>query len=68
MALQARDYQTAAVQSIYDYFGKAAGNPVVAMPTGTGKSVVIAEFLRSVFYHYPTERVMVLTHLSLIHI
>lgn len=64
MALQARDYQTAAVQSIYDYFGKAAGNPVVAMPTGTGKSVVIAEFLRSVFYHYPTERVMVLTHVK----
>lgn len=64
MILQSRDYQTAAVQSLYDYFSSAAGNPVIAMPTGTGKSVVIAEFLRSVYLRFPHQRVMVVTHVK----
>lgn len=64
MAIQARDYQQEAVQSIYRYFGEKAGNPLVAMPTGTGKSVVIAMFLQSIFRSYPLQRVMVLTHVK----
>lgn len=64
MALQARDYQTEAVSSLYAYFAKKAGNPVIAMPTGTGKSVVIALFLQSVFRHYPRQRIMMLTHVK----
>jgi DNA repair protein RadD len=64
MPIQPRDYQAAAVQSIFDYFISKHGNPVVAMPTGTGKSVVIALFLQRVFYHYPRQRVMVLTHVK----
>jgi DNA repair protein RadD len=64
MPIQPRDYQGAAVQSIFDYFVSKHGNPVVAMPTGTGKSVVIALFLYRVFYHYPRQRVMVLTHVK----
>lgn len=62
--MQDRDYQTEAVQSIWNYFMSHAGNPVVAMPTGTGKSVVIARFLQSVFMRYPTQRVLVLTHVK----
>lgn len=34
------------------------------MPTGTGKSVVIAMFLQSVFAQWPSQRVMVLTHVK----
>lgn len=64
MALHGRDYQLEAVSSLYHYFGRKHGNPVIAMPTGTGKSVVIALFLKSVFHHYPRERVMVLTHVK----
>jgi superfamily II DNA or RNA helicase len=41
-----RPYQTEAVQSIWTYFQAKQGNPVVAMPTGTGKSIVIARFLQ----------------------
>lgn len=62
--IQARSYQKEAVGSLYTYFGKQTGNPVVAMPTGTGKSVVIAMFLESVFRSYPSQRVMVLTHVK----
>lgn len=36
--MKLRDYQEAAVSSIFEYFGDGAtGNPIVAMPTGTGK-------------------------------
>lgn len=59
-----RPYQVEAVGSIWDYFMKNAGNPVIAMPTGTGKSIIIARFLQSVYAHYPHQRVMILTHVK----
>jgi DNA repair protein RadD len=63
--LQDRYYQTDAVDSIWTYFREGGqGNPVVAMPTGTGKSVVIARFLSSVFNAYPMQKVIVLTHVK----
>lgn len=61
---QDRDYQIEAVQSIWDYFRGNDGNPLVAMPTGTGKSVVIARFLQGVFQQYPRQRVIKLTHVK----
>lgn len=62
---QDRPYQTDAVASIWDYFRThPTGNPLVAMPTGTGKSVVIARFLQSVFNPFPQQRVMLLTHVK----
>jgi DNA repair protein RadD len=57
-------YQWEAVGSIYDYFGKQNGNPLVAMPTGTGKSVVIAAFLESIFRQWPRQKVLCLTHVK----
>jgi len=61
---QDRPYQTEAVGSIWNYFREYEGNPLIAMPTGTGKSVVIARFLQSVFQQYPTQRIMLLTHVK----
>lgn len=62
--MQLRYYQTEAIQAFYDYFEKYEGNPVAALPTGTGKSLVIAEFLRGIFYESPAERILVLTHVK----
>jgi DNA repair protein RadD len=62
--LQPRSYQIEAVTSLYTYFATKSGNPVLALPTGTGKSVIIAMFLQSVFYQYPNQKVMVLTHVK----
>lgn len=61
---QDRPYQLEAVQSIWSYFRERTGNPLVAMPTGTGKSVVIARFLQGVFQQYPRQRVIKLTHVK----
>lgn len=63
--LNDRYYQAEAVASIWNYFQQGGvGNPIVAMPTGTGKSVVIARFLQSVYQSFPHQRVMLLTHVK----
>lgn len=64
MKIQPRQYQADAVQSLYDYFAAQTGNPLILMPTGTGKAVVIALFLESVFRSYPGQKILVLTHVK----
>jgi len=59
-----RPYQWKGVESIWEYFATKGGNPIVAMPTGTGKSLVIGGFVRTVFEKFPNQRVMVLTHVK----
>jgi len=60
-----RWYQSEAEYSIFDYFAKGnKGNPVVAMPTGTGKSVVISKFIKRAFELFPGQRFMMLTHVK----
>ena len=60
-----RYYQADAKWALFDYFRQnPTGNPVIAMPTGTGKSIVIADFIREVFKNWPTQRVMMLTHVK----
>lgn len=64
--MQLRWYQDGGVNSVFEYFirdGKK-GNPVVAMPTGTGKSLTIAELIRRILYYWPTQRLMMLTHVK----
>lgn len=60
-----RDYQQYGVDCLWQYFEEGgAGNPIVAMPTGTGKSVVIAQFLVEAFKRYPGTRCMLLSHVK----
>lgn len=59
-----REYQTWAVEEIWRYFESNTGNPVIAMPTGTGKSHVISSLIRSMFMAFPRTRVMMLTHVK----
>jgi DNA repair protein RadD len=60
--IQLRYYQEEAVQAPFDYFRTHKGNPIVAMPTGTGKSVVIGETIRRVFTGYAGQRILKVTH------
>lgn len=63
--MKPRDYQEYGVQAVFDYFYNGGrGNPVVAMPTGTGKSLVIAELVRRVCTQWPGQRIMMLTHVK----
>lgn len=62
--MKLRNYQNDAVNSIFGYFDNYTGNPVVAMPTGTGKSLVIADFIRRALHMFPNTRLQVLTHVK----
>jgi DNA repair protein RadD len=59
-----RPYQRAAIDAIYTYFSGSAGNPLVVMPTGTGKSVVIAGFTREAIEAWSDTRILILTHVK----
>lgn len=60
--IQPRWYQQEAVNALFEYFGKHTGNPIEALPTGTGKSVVWALFAYTASYYYPNTRILMLTH------
>jgi DNA repair protein RadD len=64
MGLMLRDYQKAAVDAVWGYFNGKTGNPLVALPTGTGKSLVIGGFIHSVFQSYSGINVWMLTHVK----
>ena len=58
---QPRDYQGWATDAFYGFFTAGnPGNPVIAMPTGTGKSVVIAALCSTIMTSWPTQRILVL--------
>ncbi len=62
--LEPRYYQIECNDSIFNYFTVKAGNPVCAVPTGLGKSVIISMFLMKAFYQYANQKVLVLTHVK----
>jgi len=64
MPFTLRYYQEDAVDSVFSYFISHKGNPIIAMPTGTGKSLVIAELLRRILHWYPDQRVHAITHVK----
>lgn len=57
-----RWYQDEAEKAIYTYYKTNKGNPIVALPTGTGKSVVIGKFIWGIFQRWPTQRIIQLAH------
>ena len=59
--MQLRDYQTAAVDSVWQHLRTRSDNPVVVLPPGCGKSVVIAELCRQAVSQW-NGRVLILTH------
>jgi DNA repair protein RadD len=69
--MKLRYYQEEAVQALFDYFddpkraySPVKSNPLVCLPTGTGKSLVIAEFIKRAMYRHPETRVIMSTHVK----
>lgn len=57
-----RGYQLDGISALWQYFRDYTGNPLIAMPTGSGKSWVIAGFVASVFMQFSNQRVLACTH------
>lgn len=71
--IEARWYQDAADAALWDYFRNKPAiregvivprNPLVAMPTGTGKSLSIGRFITGAVKAYPMTRVLMMTHVK----
>lgn len=58
--IEPRWYQTASNDAVWQYLGEKSGNPVVVLPTGAGKSLVIAMLIRQALEF--GGRVVVLAH------
>lgn len=60
--MKLRYYQRDAIESLYTYFERNDGNPLIVMATGTGKSVVIAKFIEEAMTAWPSTRIINATH------
>lgn len=59
-----RDYQQAAVDATFDWLANRKGNPLVVVPTGGGKSVILSEIIIQAYRADPDVRIMVVTHVK----
>lgn len=61
--LTLRPYQREAIDiGIYGHFEKRSGNCLIVIPTGGGKSLVIAQFIQEAIANYSETRVLIATH------
>jgi DNA repair protein RadD len=57
-----RHYQESGITATLDYLDNQTGDGLLGYPTGTGKSLIIAEICRRVCMKYPHVRVLMVTH------
>lgn len=58
-----RTYQRESIDAILNYWQQGeAGNPLIELATGTGKSVVLAQLKKELLLGWPLMRVLVLVH------
>jgi DNA repair protein RadD len=54
-----RQYQEEALRALYVFWRNGGGNPLIAMATGSGKSVVIAFLITQLLIDFPNMRVLI---------
>lgn len=60
-----REYQQKALDDLYAWFDKnPTGNPCLVLPTGSGKSHIIAALVKDAVQNYAGTRVLMLTHVK----
>lgn len=62
--MQLRHYQEAAISALFDYWREEAGNPLIDLATGCGKSAVMATVIKRLVEGWPDMRMMVVTHVA----
>jgi DNA repair protein RadD len=61
--MQLRPYQSDAVMAVLNYYERGnTGNVLLALPTGSGKSVIQAAIIREILARWPGERFLLLAH------
>lgn len=61
--LTLRPYQKKTLSDLYTWFANGnAGHPCIVLPTGSGKSIIIAEFCKDTIVNWPGQKILILTH------
>lgn len=60
--LELRPYQRESLDALYTYWQSAGGNALIVLPTGAGKSLVIAKLCQELLENWPALRVACVTH------
>ncbi len=60
-----REYQSRTIDQLYAWFEAGnAGNPCLVLPTGSGKSHIVAALCKDAIQNWPETRVLMLTHVK----
>jgi DNA repair protein RadD len=60
-----RDYQTRAIDQLYAWFSaNPTGNPCLVLPTGSGKSHIVAALCKEAIQKWPETTILMLTHVK----
>ena len=59
-----REYQSRTIAQLYDWMRSNPGNPCLVMPTGSGKSHIVAALCKDAVQTYPDTRILMLTHVK----
>tara|TARA_R110002126_G_scaffold25490_7_gene87103 strand:+ start:2096 stop:3712 length:1617 start_codon:yes stop_codon:yes gene_type:complete len=62
--MKLRDYQQRSIDMLYDWLPKNEGNPCLVLPTGSGKSHIVAALCKDALTQWPDTRVLMLTHVK----
>lgn len=62
--MKLRDYQQRAIDMCYAWMRQHDGNPCVVLPTGSGKSHIIAALCKDALQSWPETRILMLTHVK----
>ncbi|SMC42746.1 DNA repair protein RadD [Fulvimarina manganoxydans] len=62
MTLTLRPYQRKSLDALYGYWETERGSPLIVLPTGAGKSLVIAKMVEELLAQFPDLRVAIVTH------
>lgn len=60
-----RDYQQRAIDQLYEWFSQnTEGHPCLQLPTGSGKSHIVAALCKDALQNWPETRILMLTHVK----
>ena len=59
-----RPYQQRAIDQLYEWLSNNEGNPCLVLPTGAGKSHIVAALCKDAVQKWPDTRILMLTHVK----
>jgi len=62
--IELRPYQRESIDATYQHWEAGGGDSLIVIPTGGGKSLIIAQLLKELRHDYPLMRICIVTHVK----